>query len=55
MSSRPKRKPETPSISRVKAEIASSPPDFKASKPLKDIGVGAGTNSSYAPYVVATY
>ncbi|KAF7865497.1 hypothetical protein EAF04_006471 [Stromatinia cepivora] len=45
MSSRPKRKFETPSISRVKAEPASSPPDFKTSSRLKDTGTGA----TYAP------
>ncbi|RAL64813.1 hypothetical protein DID88_001410 [Monilinia fructigena] len=49
MSSRPKRKVETPSISRVKAEPASSPPDFKASNNPKDISSNATTGSSYAP------
>ncbi|KAI9649140.1 DNA-directed DNA polymerase alpha subunit pol12 [Ciborinia camelliae] len=49
MSSRPKRKPETPSISRVKAEPASSPPDFKTSNNLKEISTGAVTGSPYAP------
>ncbi|ESZ96534.1 hypothetical protein SBOR_3036 [Sclerotinia borealis F-4128] len=53
MSSRPKRKPVTPSISRVKAEPASSPPDFKTSNNLKEAGTGVGsgdgTGSSYAP------
>ncbi|KAB8296209.1 hypothetical protein EYC80_008992 [Monilinia laxa] len=49
MSSRPKRKVETPSISRVKAEPASSPPDFKASNNPKDISTNANTGSSYAP------
>ncbi|KAJ8064988.1 hypothetical protein OCU04_007292 [Sclerotinia nivalis] len=41
MSSRPKRKFETPSISRVKAEPASSPPDFRTSSNLNDTGAGA--------------
>ncbi|APA10785.1 hypothetical protein SS1G_03587 [Sclerotinia sclerotiorum 1980 UF-70] len=41
MSSRPKRKFETPSISRVKAEPASSPPDFRTSSNLNDTGTGA--------------
>ncbi len=38
-SNRARRKFETPSMSRVKAEIASSPPDFKTSyKPGDQIG-----------------
>ncbi|KAG4026413.1 hypothetical protein MFRU_041g00570 [Monilinia fructicola] len=48
MGSRPKRKVETPSISRVKAEPASSPPDFKASSKPKDISANDSTGSSYA-------
>ncbi|TGO18271.1 hypothetical protein BTUL_0011g00770 [Botrytis tulipae] len=51
MSSRPKRKVETPSMSRVKVEPASSPPDFRTSKTLREVDTGAeaGTGSSYAP------
>lgn len=57
MSSRPKRKVETPSMSRVKAEPASSPPDFRASKNLReaDAGAEAIAGSSYAPYGITIF
>lgn len=39
-------------MSRVKAEPASSPPDFRTSKNLREVDTGAeaGAGSLYAPY-----